>query len=186
MNPASFKVARRYAKALVSLCDERGDGVQARQDLDALVAVMAQNAVAAALLANPTVAIAQRKGLLGQMLDALKVQDTARNLASLLLDKGRIASLEAVSREFNALLDQRSGRTEAQVTSAVALDDAAKARLQQSLGQLLGKQVQLTAAVDPQLIGGLVVRVGNTVYDASVANHLARLRQQLVTESVVV
>lgn len=182
MKQGSLKVARRYAKALISLCDERGDGEAVRAHLLAVCAALDAVPEAHALVANPTIPLDQRRAVLTAVMGACGVAGTAVNLLQLLLDKGRIQVLPAISAEFSALLDLRSGRTEAQVTSAVALSEDAKTRLQGLLVRLLGKQVVLQASVDDQLIGGLVVRVGNTVYDASVANHLARLRQALVSD----
>ena len=179
---ASTKVARRYAKAVMSLCDERGDGEVVRTALDGLGAVLAQVPQALQFLANPTLAYDQRRTLLVQLLDATAVQGTARNLVLLLLDKGRIAEILGVRQEFSTLLDLRTGRVEAQVSSSVELSAAVRERVQGLLGRLLGKEVVLMARVDPALIGGVVVRIGNTVWDGSVANHLNRLRQQLIAE----
>lgn len=179
---ASTKLARRYAKAVISLCDERGDGQAVRAALDGLVAVLGQVPEALQLLANPTVPLDQRKALLTQLLDATAVQGTARNLVQLLLDKGRIIEIAAVRQEFSALLDQQTGRVEAQVSAPIALAPEAQQRVQALLAKMLGKEVVLATQVDPALIGGLVVRIGNTVWDGSVANHLNRLRQQLNAE----
>jgi F-type H+-transporting ATPase subunit delta len=100
----------------------------------------------------------------------------------LLLDKGRIIEIALVRQEFSTLLDQKTGRVEAQLSSPIELAPAAQQRVQALLGKMLGKEVVLMARVDPALIGGLVVRIGNTVWDGSVANHLDRLRQQLIAE----
>lgn len=179
---ASTKVARRYAKAVMSLCDERGDGEVVRTALDTLAAVLTQVPQALQFLSNPTMPFDERRNLLVQLLDATAVQGTARNVVLLLLDKGRIAEILRVREEFSTLLDLKTGRVEAQVSSAVELSAAARERVQVLLGRLLGKEVVLMARVDPALIGGVVVRIGNTVWDGSVANHLNRLRQQLIAE----
>lgn len=179
---ASTKVARRYAKAVMSLCDERGDGEVVRTALDGLAAVLTQVPQALQFLGNPTMPLDQRRSLLVQLLDATAVQGTARNVVLLLLDKGRIAEILRVREEFTALLDLRTGRVEAQVSSAVELPAAVRERVQGLLGRMLGKEIVLMARVDPALIGGMVVRIGNTVWDGSVANHLNRLRQQLIAE----
>ncbi len=182
MKQGSVKVARRYAKALVSLCDERGDGEAVRTQLQAIATALAEVAEAQAILANPSVSLEQRRSVLGVVTQACGVAGTAKDTVNLLLDKGRIGSLSDISKEFAALQDARSGRTQATVTSAVALSEAAKAHVQDLMTRLLGKQVALDAQVDAGLLGGLVVRVGNTVYDASVSNHLARLRQNLLAD----
>lgn len=179
MKSASIKVARRYARAIAQLCEERGDGEQVRATFSAIDAALTSVPGALVLLANPTLPLSDRKAMLTALADGCGAQGTAKNAVLLLLDKGRISAFSAIRTEFNALLDQKTGRAEATVVSAVALDAAATKRLQALMTRLVGKEVSLTASVDPALIGGLVVRVGNTVYDASVANHLARLRQSL-------
>ena len=179
-NSGSAKIARRYAKALALLCDEKGDGAEVRAQLQAVVAVLAATPDAEAFLTNPTIDVEPRRALLTALLEKSGAGTTASHVALLMLDKGRIGSLPATVAEFVALEDARSGRAEAQVTSAIALDAAAQARLAASLKRLVGKDVHLSASVDPELLGGLVVRVGNTVWDSSVRNHLDRLRHQLV------
>lgn len=180
MKSGSAKVARRYAKAMLALTDECGDGQQVRRDLDGLAAVLAQAPDVAAFLADPTTAADARQAVLGKLLASCGVEGSARNLACLLLDKGRMTELPLIAQQFGALIDARSNRTEAQVTSAVALSADAAARLQATLRGLLGKDVTLVQTVDADLLGGMVVRVGNTVYDTSVRNHLNRLRHQML------
>ncbi len=182
MKSSSSKVARRYAKALVLLCDERGDGAAVRSQLNSLVAVLAKTPDVLGFLANPTVALEARNKILCNLLDQISAAGSARNLALLLLDKGRIAEVAGIVGEFSAMLDQRTGRVQAELVSAVAVAEASQVRLQQLLARILGKDVVLSARVDSHLIGGLMIRVGNTVYDATIANHLHRLRLRLVTD----
>ena len=120
---ASTKIARRYAKAVMSLCDERGDGEVVRTALDALAAVLVQVPQALQFLSNPTMPFEERRGLLVQLLDATAVQNTARNLVLLLLDKGRIAEILRVRSEFATLLDLRTGRVEAEVSGLRAVPE---------------------------------------------------------------
>lgn len=180
MKAGSAKIARRYAKAMLSLTDERGDGAQVRRDLDQVAAVLVHTPDVAAFLADPTVPAEARQSVLGKLLDSCGVEGGARNLANLLLDKGRMAELPMIASQFASMIDARSNRAEAHVTSAVALSTDAAARLQSTLRGLLGKDVALVQAVDADLLGGMVVRVGNTVYDTSVRNHLNRLRHQML------
>ncbi len=182
MKSASVRVARRYARAVAQLCEAANDGAQTRATLDAVVGAVQAVPDALPYLANPTVSLADRRKVIESVLSACNAQGTARNLVLLLLDKGRISALPAVSSEFNALLDLKTGRVEGSVTSAAPLGEAAIQRLQALLGKQIGKQVVLSSSVDADLIGGLVVRIGNTVYDASVANQLARLRQTLTAD----
>lgn len=176
----SAKIARRYARALAQLCDETGEGAAVTKHLQAVVDVLAATPEAEAFLTNPTIDVAPRRALLTSLLGQVQAGTTATHFALLMLDKGRMDTLSAAVAEFVALEDARSGRADGLVSSAVALDAAEQSRLAASLSRLVGKDVQLVATVDPELIGGLVVRVGNTVWDSSVRNHLNRLRHQLV------
>lgn len=176
------KVARRYAKALIALTDERGDAEQVRGQLAKLDQTLASISGALDFLSNPTVAVEPRKASLEQLLVASDAGVTTGNLARLLLDKGRFSELSAIRAEFESMLDARSGKATADVTSAAPLSTGDLERLRVALHRLLHKDVAVTTAVDPSLIGGLVVRVGNRVYDASVSNHLARLRHQLIAD----
>ncbi len=180
MKTGSSKVARRYAKAMVQLCDERGDGDTVRQDLRRVLEVLAVNAEAAAFLANPVAAPDSRKAVLRTLVDTLKVVETTRNLLLLLLDRGRIAEIAGIAREFDLALNARTGRVQAELKTAVVLEEASLQKVRASLKQLLAKEVDLAATVDPEILGGLVVTVGNTVYDASVRNHLDRIRHRLI------
>ncbi len=178
----SAKIARRYARALALLCDERGDAEAVRAALGKVVATLNATPDAVAFLTNPTLPHEPRKALLATLLTELAVTGTAEAFAKLVLDNGRIGELPAVLAEFAAIQDARSGRADAQLTSAVALDAAAVTRVAAAIKRLIGKDVQVTTAVDPELLGGVVVRVGNTVWDSSVRNHLNRLHNQLVTD----
>jgi F-type H+-transporting ATPase subunit delta len=178
----SAKIARRYARALALLCDERGDAETVRAALTQIVATLQATPEAVAFLTNSTLPLEPRAKLITTLLTELKVTGTAEAFTKLMLEKGRIGSLAATLAEFAAIQDARSGRAEAQLTSAVALDVAAVTRMAAAIKRLIGKEVHVTTAVDPELLGGVVVRVGNTVWDSSVRNHLNRLHAQLVTE----
>lgn len=183
MKTSSSKVARRYAKALVNLCDERGDGEAVRAALGRLEQVLDAAPESLAFLANPTMALESRKAVLKSLLDGAQIDGSARNLVSLLLDKGRIGELRHIAAAFAAMLDERTGRVQAEVVSAVALQDATVQRLRALLQKMLSREIVLHARVDADLIGGLVVHVGNTVYDASILNHLNRLRHRMVEQA---
>jgi len=182
MKTGSSKVARRYAKAMVQLCDERGDGDTVRQDLRRVLELLAVNAEAAVFLANPVAAPDARKAVLRTLADSLKLIETTHNLLFVLLDRGRIADIAGIAREFELALQARTGRVQAEVKTAVRLEEASLAKVRANLKRLLDKEVDVVATVDPAILGGLVVTIGNTVYDASVRNHLDRLRHRLTPQ----
>ena len=99
----------------------------------------------------------------------------------MMLDKGRFDAIASVHQRFQSMIDSRTGRIVATVTSATAMKKPAQQQLHKTLEGLLKKKVDMQVSVDDSLIGGLVVTIGNTAYDASVRNHLGRLREQLMS-----
>ncbi len=172
-------VARRYASAMFDLASERGTLLAVRASCERLVAVLAATPEAADLLANRTVALAQRRALLTKVIEAAGLETTVGNLAKLLLDRGRIAALPAIVSELGARIDAASGMVKAEVVSALPLGDGQAARLGLALGKRLGRTIELSTRVDPTLIGGLRIEVGQLIFDASVRNHLDRLKERL-------
>ncbi len=173
-------VARRYAGALVELCDERGDHEAVRQAFDRVAGVLAEVPEALALIANPTVNEDEREQLLNSLVTQSKADGAVGNLLKIVFDRGRFADVPAIHERFSEQLDGRTGRVQAHVVSAVALSDTALARIQQALAGNAGREVTLTTAIDAELIGGVVIKIGNTIYDASIRNHLERLRERML------
>ncbi len=176
----SSAVARRYAQALVDLCDERGDHVAVRDAFDRLAAVLAEVPEAREFIANPVIKEGDRAKVLDDLLAKTKAGDTVGRFAKLLLQKGRFDAIAAIHQTFSTELDSRTGRLSAHVTSAIALDKVTLGRIEKALAGARGRDVQLESNVDEALIGGLIIRVGNTVYDGSVRNHLDRLRDKML------
>jgi F-type H+-transporting ATPase subunit delta len=103
-----------------------------------------------------------------------------RNLIYILLDGERLASLPSISREVDAMIEARSGKISAEVTSARPLDAAELKQITTALEQLSGKQVSVTRREDPDLLGGVVAKLGDTVYDGSLRTQLRNLRDELI------
>lgn len=176
-------VARRYAQALVDLCDERGDHDTVRSAFDTIAAICRDVPEVVPFLANPTVSEADRAKLLDDLIKRTKSDGAVANFVRLLLERGRFAAIVDIHARFSQLLDDRTGRVVAHVTSAAPLADAKIAEITRMLAGDKGRDVTLDHDVDADLIGGLVIRVGNTVYDGSVRNHLERLRERMLVGS---
>jgi F-type H+-transporting ATPase subunit delta len=101
-----------------------------------------------------------------------------------LANHGRLDCLRPIQRAARKLYDEQHGRVPVEVRSAAELSPALAGRISQALKGLTGREPQLHTAVDPSLIGGLVVRVGDTVYDASVSAQLAHMRDQMIHRSI--
>ena len=103
----------------------------------------------------------------------------------MLIEKERIAILPDVLRAYRALRDAEEGVVEATATLALPVSDAGRSQLQEAIERMTGKRVRLRVEQDPALIGGIIVRVGDTVYDGSFSHQLATLREQLQTGRMV-
>lgn len=170
--------ARRYARAIFAVADEQGALDQIGAELQ-LLGVLAEDPAIAAGLANPLLSATARRGLAGTIADNLKLSQTTRNFISLLADHRRLDQLVGIAREFTRILDRQLHRVRATITSAAPLDDAQRQRLIASFEQKLGRTVIAETAVDPQLLGGVVVDIEGTVYDGSVRTQLQSLANRI-------
>jgi F-type H+-transporting ATPase subunit delta len=134
----------------------------------------------ARVLANPAVPYPGRRQVAEGMLGT-SVSGPARNLVMLLIRRGRIELLPSVTREFRRLRDLREGIVHATVTSAAPLTDDELAALRERLATIAGGQVELELVVDPQIMGGVTVRLGDRLIDGSVRGRLEQLRTRLAT-----
>ena len=174
--------ARRYAEAAfqVALRDETVETWRA--ELEGAAAALGDERVAR-MLSNPAVALEQRQALVEKALSNA-VSRQVLNLIVLLLQRGRIEQLPRVAVEFRRLDNRRQGITEASATAAAELTPAELEALTDRLEQFTGGRVELDVAVDPSLLGGLVVRVGDRLIDGSVRGRLERLRNQLASDAL--
>ena len=149
-----------------------------RAELD-VAAGIAGDRRAVAVLANPAIAVERRAAALRDMLSD-RVSPSVLNLVQLMLRRGRIEELPRVASEFRRLDDERQGIVHAAVTSAAELTQDEIRELTARLERSTGGRVALDVEVDPSLLGGLVVRVGDRMIDGSVRGRLERLRNQLL------
>jgi F-type H+-transporting ATPase subunit delta len=169
---------RRYAEAAFQIAT-RDDTLETwRSELD-LAAETLTTGNLESVLANPAIPLDERVEAGQQIFKSLS--DPVRNLVVLLLRRGRIEQLPRVAREFGRLDDQRKGVTHAAATSAAPLGADEVKAVTARLEEIVGGRVELTTDVDPQILGGLVVRIGDQLIDGSVLGRLARLRNQLAS-----
>ena len=131
-------------------------------------------------LENPVVKASEKQAVLRAILPRVAPSVSVQRFALLLLDRGRITALRAIARAYRELADARAGQVRARVTSAVALGAAELGRVQKALEARTGRKVLIETAVDANLIGGIVARVGDLVLDGSVRTQLDELRRRLV------
>jgi F-type H+-transporting ATPase subunit delta len=169
--------ARRYAEAAFSLAKEDDALDRWAADLATAADVIAMPE-AARVVGSPAVPVQARRDVIGALLRT-RVSPPVVKLVLLLSERGRVDILPAVSSEYRRLLNRERGVVEARVTSAIPLEAAEIEALRDRIAGTAGATVDLTTAVDPALIGGLTVRVGDTLIDASVRGRLERLRERL-------
>lgn len=172
-------VARRYARALyeTALDSERVDVVD--EDVEALRTSLDASDELVRFFKSPIVS-REKKGAVVRALFEERVQPVTLRFLRMLIDKQREELLPEIVRAYRALRDRQRGVVEARARAAYELDEADRERLVRALEALSGASVRLEVEHDPELIGGLVVRIGDTVYDGSVRHQLANLREQLI------
>ncbi len=185
-------VAGRYARALQLLVTKQatkaGSPVvelleRTLEELQGLATLLAPGTRAGRFLLDPQVSPADRRRILAQALQD-KVTPGVRVFADLLLRKKRLGLVHAIAHEFQTIVERVKGLERAVVVSAVALTDGERARLGTELERVTGKKIVLATQLDPTLVGGAYVRIGDRVIDRSVKNLLESISRQLYEVSV--
>lgn len=176
---SSQTVARRYASALADVIIARGEEAAVREELVAWEKMIAGNSPLLEAFSNPTVAYEQKGKVLNELITRTKVRPTTANFLRILLKNQRLAELPQVNAKLAQVLDERSGVVSAEVTSARPVPEATKQALEEKLVEITSKKVRLSFGTDESLLGGIVTRIGSTIYDGSVRNQLMRLGEEL-------
>jgi F-type H+-transporting ATPase subunit delta len=179
---AGLALAERYAESLMAETDGDAEADAQAAELEALRGAMERVEGLEALLAGGTLGASQRAEVLGRLLGG-RVGEKTEALVELMSERGHLGLLKDVAGAFRSRVNARQGKVAVTVTSAAALDAAQVAALERGLSEALGAEAIVAIRVDPSLIGGLVVRVGDRVIDASVAGALNQMRQWLTGEA---
>jgi F-type H+-transporting ATPase subunit delta len=180
----SAAIVSRYANALVDVITGRSgmDAAQATQQLRAFEAILNGSPELRNVLASPAVAPARKRSVVSKLAERLGVARIVRNFLMVLTDHRRIAALSQVIDAFEVHLDERLGFIRAELRTARELDERQKTALVDRLSMFSGKKIRARFAVDPELIGGVVARIGATLYDGSVRGQLDSLARRLAAE----
>jgi F-type H+-transporting ATPase subunit delta len=179
---ADRSAARRYARAFIELAQEAKKVDEFGAELGDMVrAIQLDDGLLLNVLCNPAFSHAERESVLSAVLKAAKTSDLTRNLFHILLEKKRLATLPDLLDLYSEAADELSGRVRVRVSTAEPLSPQLEAEVRIALERVTGKQVVLQTQVDEALIGGLVARVGGTVYDASIRTRLNEIKQRLIT-----
>jgi F-type H+-transporting ATPase subunit delta len=175
-------IARRYARALVEVVlEQKTDPDVARQQLNAIVDAVRESIELRRVWESPAISAEQKRAVLGAIVRQMGVARPIRNFVAILIDHRRIAMLDDVAKQFDSELNAQLGLAEAEVSSVRPLSTDGKRELESQLERITGKKVRAHYSANPDLLGGVVVRVGSTIYDGSVRGQLEKIRQELST-----
>jgi F-type H+-transporting ATPase subunit delta len=180
-------VAARYANALADVVTNQTSGAgnsalqpkDAVRELRAFEAVLNESRDLREVLHTPAIAGSRKKAVVGRLADLLQLSRISRNFLLVLIGHRRIVLLGEILHAFEIVLDERSGYIRADIASAGQLADADRAQLEAELEKLTGKRIRPAYTVDEALIGGVVAKVGSTMYDGSVRGALESLGKRL-------
>lgn len=175
--------AARYARALLDITIQESDPVAAETDLAGFVDLVQRHSDLQRTLANPVVSASAKRALVQQILDRTQPSAPAGKLLLLLATRGRLELVPDVLAVYRERLMEHRQIIQAEVTTAAPLSPERIAELQQRLVKITGRTVTMTTRVDQAIIGGVVTRIGSTVYDGSIATQLAKVRDRLSERS---
>ncbi|HZT29066.1 MAG TPA: ATP synthase F1 subunit delta [Bryobacteraceae bacterium] len=181
----SSAIAHRYAGALVDVVTGPTTGLDPQQvarELRDFQSVLAESVELRLALVSPSVPGSRKKSVVARLAERLALSRVTRNFLYILIDHRRIPALTEITEAFEMELDERLGFARAEVAAAHDLEQRQREALARSLEQLTGKRVRLKFSVDPALIGGVVARIGSTVYDGSVRGQLRAMGRRLAAE----
>jgi F-type H+-transporting ATPase subunit delta len=171
------EIAQVYARSLFEVAKEQDKLDVVREQLGQFADALDGSPDMSTFFFAPYFSTAEKEEGLGKLLDG--VDPVVENFLKLMIENHRVPAVFRVRREFEALYDEENKLLPVTITSAVELDEATVKSIGDAIGQQTGQQIQLTSTVDPDVLGGLIVRVGNSILDASIRNRLENLRRSV-------
>jgi ATP synthase F1 delta subunit len=172
------EIAEVYARALFEVATERDELDLVRDELGQFADALGDSRELQTFFFSPYFSTEEKKDGLHKAVTG--ADESVANFLELLLENHRMPVVFRVRRDFDRLWQEANKLLPVHITSAVELDPSIAERIGEEIGRQTGRTVQLTSAVDPDVIGGIVLRVGNSILDASIRNRLENLRKQVV------
>ncbi len=172
-------VAKRYAKALVALAEEKKNIDKTKSDLGAFVGAVEAQPSLQKLFSSPVFTPENKKAVIRELSGKLGMQPTTQRFVEHLAETGRIRYVRDVHEAFLEILAERQNRALARLTTAASLNNGDLGEIKKKLEALTGKQVDIESKVDASLIGGAKAQIGSVIYDGSIKNQLTKMRDQL-------
>jgi F-type H+-transporting ATPase subunit delta len=180
----SRTAATRYAKALLEVASKeapQGGIEKVADELDAFAALVSNNPSLERVLTNPAVPAPRKRAAVAELTRIAGVSPMVSKLLALLAERDRLVLLNDLASIYRDLLMDRQNVVRAEVTTATPLAPDRTQAIERGLAAVTGKRVSMTTKVDKDIVGGVVARVGSTVYDASIATQLKKIRERLTT-----
>ena len=172
----------RYANAMADIALAQGAAEPAAKQLHEFGAAYAQSAELRTFLASPAVSTAAKHAVIEKIVARLGASKIIRNFLFVIADHRRTQLIPEVIAAFHEVIRQRQGVAEAVVSTAVEVSAAQKKEMAATLARLTGRKIEAKYALDPALLGGAVVRIGDTIYDGSLRSRLNEMRARLAAE----
>ncbi|BFT68610.1 MULTISPECIES: F0F1 ATP synthase subunit delta [Paenibacillus] len=172
-------VAKRYARALFEVAKDKGIISQVEEELKSVASAIRDNADLQKFLNHPNIGNTVKTDLLKQIFEG-KVSEPVWNTLLVLIDKGRQAILSVLVGDYVKIANEALGQASATIYSAFTLTEAQQAEIASHFSKVTGKTIRVATVVEPKLLGGIQVRIGDRLYDGSLAGKLDRLSKALV------
>jgi F-type H+-transporting ATPase subunit delta len=173
------EIASVYARSLFEVAQETDKLDEVREQLGQFADALEGDRELQVFFFSPYFSSEEKKDGLGKVLDG--ANPAILNFLELLVEKHRMPALFRIRRTYDQLWEHENKLLPVKITSAIELDDEIAQRIGDQIGQQTGQRVELTKTVDPEILGGLVLRVGNSILDASIRNRLENLRKNVAT-----
>lgn len=173
-------IAKRYAKALVQLAEDKKTVDQTRADLAAFVGAVDTLPAMQKLFSSPVLTADNKIAVIRELAGKLNLQHSTQRFLEHLAETGRIRYIKNVHEAFLDILAERLNRATVRLTTAAAINPADLADIKKKLETLTGKQVDIDSNIDATLIGGAKAQIGSTIYDGTIKNQLNKMRMKLV------
>ncbi|WP_289664040.1 ATP synthase F1 subunit delta [Flavobacterium panacagri] len=174
---ASTRAAIRYAKAILDLANSKGVAEAVNNDMKSIARAIETNLELSTFIENPTTKVEVKESALLEVF--ADVNGVTKGLFHLLFENKRFEILKAIALEYNKLFDENNGVEVAKVTTAIPMDAELEAKVLAKIATLSDKKITIENIVDPSIIGGFILRIGDNQYNASVANRLQVLKREL-------
>ncbi|MFI0490956.1 ATP synthase F1 subunit delta [Flavobacterium sp.] len=174
---ASTRAAIRYAKAILEIADSKKVASEVSADMALIASTITGNLELSSFIENPLIKTETKKDVVSEVF--VSVNPVTKSLFHLLLENKRFEILDAIAIEYNNLFDIMNGIEVAKVTTAIAMDAALEAKVSAKIATFSNKKITIENTIDPSIIGGFILRIGDKQYNASIANRLQVLKREL-------